>query len=146
MKPKKEFTVDKELLNVLSCFLKYHSKSDLRQALELYEKKTTEYICRTKNGIYKFYISDIDYIDIQKHTITFHVKQETFQKYGTLTNELNTLSPYGFIQCNQSYLVPLDKIKSIYHNDITLSDNTKIHMSRIYAPKVISAFLSNNRT
>ena len=144
MKRIQELITDKNIQRILSGCLEQYSVSDLEQALTAYMEKQKEYICRTKTSISRFYIRDIDYIDIEKHTITFHVKQDTFQKYGTLSNELNQLSSHGFIKCNQSCIVPLDKIKSIYGYNVILHNGTKIHMSRIYAPKVISAFSSNN--
>ena len=39
-------------------------------------------------------------------------------KYGTLANELKVLSMYGFMKCNQSCLVSLDKIKTIRRNEV----------------------------
>ena len=48
-------------------------------------------------------------------------------KYGTLANELKVLSMYGFMKCNQSCLVSLDKIKTIRRNEVILINNIRLH-------------------
>ncbi len=127
-----------------SNFLKQYGISGLEQALQLYIDMQQEYICKTKISISKIRISDIYYLKIQRHNISIYTKHDEYYKYGTLNNELKQLSAYNFVKCNQSCLVSVGKIKTIKHNEITLINNSKLHMSRNCAPKILAAFSSHN--
>ena len=135
-----ELLSDKNLEAHLSAFIKCYGKPGLFQALQSYTNMQQEYICKTKNSMSKIPIGDIFYLEINKHTITIHTDSNKKKKYGSLNHELKYLPHAEFVKCNKSCIVSIRKIKSIYDNDIILTDNTKIHMSRTYAPQVIIAF------
>lgn len=133
-------TLDPHLLNKLTSFVNEYGASGLDEALDTYTKMQSEYICRTKTGISKIHICDINYIEVSGHHLAVHTEHGIFSKYGTLTNELKCLSSYGFIRCSQKHIVALSKIKSVSVDSIIMTDNTEIHMSRGCIPKVITAF------
>lgn len=132
--------IDIELRETISNFLVQYGTSGLKQALQLYTDSQQGYICRTKTSISKLHISDIYYMEIQKHQITIYTQHGTYRKYGTLNNELKSLSPYGFIKCAQNRIVSLNKIRTINYTDIILINGTKVHMSKRYALTTITAF------
>ncbi len=135
-----ELLTNKEACNTLSIFLDQYSLPALEQALHLYTNTHQAYICKTKTSISKINIYDIFYLEINKHNITVHTQDGTYQKYGSLSNELKHLAPYGFVNCNQSCIVSLNKIHTIQHMDITLINGETLHMSRKYIPRVLIAF------
>lgn len=135
-----ESQIDTELQDIISTFLTQYGTSGLKHALQLYRDTQEEYICRTRTSISKIHISDIYYIEIQEHQITIYTQHGTYHKYGTLNNELKSLSSYGFTKCAQNRIVSLWKIRSICFNDIILINGTKIHMSKKYAIPIISKF------
>ena len=135
-----ELTQKKSLCCSLTSFLDQHGFSGLEKALQLYSNAQAEYICKTKAAVTKIKIYDIYYLEIQTHTITIHTEHGDYQKYGSLTNELKFLAPYGFIRCRQNCLVSLEKIHSIYDDTITLTNHLQLHMSQRYAPKVLAVF------
>ena len=139
-----ELTKDPNLNKTFTNFLQQYGLSGLGQALSMYKSIQLKYICKTKTTISKISIADIYYLEIQEHNISIHTQHGVYQKYGTLSKELQFLSPYGFIKCNQSCIVSLEKIRSIYNSNITLINNTKLHMSQHYAPKLIIAFSQYN--
>ncbi len=132
--------IDTELNDIISNFLKQYGTSGLKQALQLYENTQQEYICRTRSSISKINISDIYYMEIREHQITIYTQHGTYHKYGTLNNELKSLSPYGFIKCAQNCIISSSKIRSINYTDIVLINGTKVHMSKRYALATITAF------
>lgn len=134
------FSCDEDLQADFFSFLKNYGNSGLKQAMRLYMDKQQEYICRTRNSISKFKISDIYYLTIREHNITVYTHHGAYHKYGTLSSELDRLSVCGFLKCNQSCIVSLDKIRTIRGDEIILINNGKIHMSRKYALKVIMEF------
>ena len=110
--------IDIKLQDTISTFLTQYGSSGLNQALQLYKNTQQEYICRTRTSISKINISDIYYMEIQEHQITIYTQHGTYHKYGTLNNELKSLSPYGFIKCAQNRIVSLNKIRTINCTDI----------------------------
>lgn len=139
-----ELTQGESIQNTLITFLNQYGMEGLETALNYYESTQMDYICKTKSSIHKLKINTIYYLKIQIHTISVYTQHETYQKYGSLTEEQERLSPYGFIKCNQSCIVSLGKIRSISNNTITLINNTQLHMSQHYAPKVLIAFSCYN--
>lgn len=139
-----ELTSNEPLRSRITAFLQTYGTPGLEKALQFYAATQEDYICKTKKSISKVKISEIYYLEIQKHNISIHTEQDTYQKYGTLNTELKRLSSHNFMKCNQSCLVSLDKIRTIQSNDVILLNNAKIHMSRNCAPKILIAF-SNKR-
>lgn len=121
-------------------FLAEYGEEALMEALKLYQEQQQKYICRTRSSLSKISIRDISYLEIQKHQIKIHTSHGIYQKYGTLSQELELLSPYGFIKCSQSCIIALHKVRSIQNDDLILTDGTKLHVSRAFMPKVLTAF------
>lgn len=125
-------------------FIATYGESALQEAMQMYIDNQQVYIYKTKSQTSQIKISDIYYLKCQQHNITIHTSHGTYKKYGALRQELNILSPYGFINCNQSCIVSLSKVRSIQNNTVTLIDGTELHISRVYAPKVLTAFNGRN--
>ncbi len=139
-----ELTHTESLQYTFNTFLDQYGFSGLENALRIYSDMQQDYIYRTKSTLTKIKIADIYYLEIRAHTITIHTQDCAYQKYGSLTEEQNRLSPYGFIKCTQSCLVSVGKIRRICGNTITLVNGVQLHMSQRYTPKVLAAFLRSN--
>lgn len=137
-------SLQSNILTDIQSFITTYGESALQDAMQQYIDNQQIYIHKTKSQITKIKISDIYYLQSQQHNITIHTSHGIYRKYGTLSQELNTLYPYGFIKCTQSCIVSLSKIRTIQNNDIILIDNTILHVSRSYAPKVLSVFNGRN--
>ena len=141
-----ELLSDQTLKAQLTAFLKKYGKSGLRQAMQSYSDLQKQYICKSKNSISKIQPAEILYLEIQQHTITIHTASNTYRKYGSLESELSFFPPNEFMKCNQSCVVAIGKIKDIYSNNIILTDNTKLRLSRNYAQAIIFAFHGQRNT
>ena len=131
-----ELLSDQTLKAQLTAFLKKYGNSGLSQAMQSYSDLQKQYICKSKNSISKIQLAEILYLEIQQHTITIHTASKTYQKYGSLESELSFFPPNEFMKCNQSCVVAIGKIS----NNIILTDNTKLRLSRNYAQAIIFAF------
>lgn len=129
-----------EVNDMVKNFTKQYGVTGLKQALENYTQKNHSYIICTKESVTQIRIDEIYYLEIEGHHIQVHTEKERYCKYGTLNKELETLSGFRFMKCNQSYVVSLNKIRSISHNEITLINNERIPMSRKYASQILLAF------
>ena len=137
-------SLQSNILTDIQSFIDTYGESALQEALQQYIDNQQVYIHKTKSQITRIKISNIYYLQSQQHNITIHTSHGIYRKYGTLSQELTTLYPYGFIKCTQSCIVSLSKIRTIQNTDITLIDNTVLHVSRSYAPKVLGAFNGRN--
>lgn len=135
---------NKSLQSDILTFIATYGELALQEAIQQYIDNQQIYFYKTKSQITKIKISDIYYIQSQQHRITIHTLHNSYRKYGTLSQELTTLYPYGFIKCTQSCIVSLNKIRSIQNNDIILIDDTILHVSRSFIPKVLTAFNRKN--
>ncbi len=129
-----------EIQNKVHKIVNQYGVSGLEQALDYFIEMNQMYTICTRELITKIRVSDIYYLETRGHHIKIYTETEIYRKYGTLNKELETLSRFNFLKCNQSYVVSLTKIKSIYHHEIILINNQKIPMSRKYATQVILAF------
>lgn len=64
----------------------------------------------------------IIYIESDKRKIILHCTDTTIQYYYKLTDMLSLL-PKNFAQCHKSYIVNLDYIQSIHHNEVFLKNS-----------------------
>lgn len=135
---------NKILRSDILTFIAVYGESGLQKAMQQYIDNQQIYIYKTKSCSARIKINDIYYLQSQQHNITLHTSHGIYKKYGALSQELNNLYPYGFIKCNQSCIVSLSKIESIRNNDIILTDDTVLHVSRVYALKVLAAFNSRD--
>ena len=135
-----DFLKDKYLQDTISEFINQYGISGLEQALQAYSAMQQEYICKTKSSVSRIKICDIYFLEIREHTIDIHTEHATYHKYGTLNNELKQLSPYGFMKCNQSCIISLQKIQTVRNNEIILINHEQLYMSRHYAPKILMNF------
>ena len=135
---------NKTLQSDILTFIATYGESALQDAMQQYIDNQQIYIFKTKSQTSRIKISDIYYLQCRQHNITIHTSDGTYKKYGTLSQELNILSPYGFINCSQSCIVSLSKVRSIQNNTVTLIDDTELHISRVYAPKLLTALNGRN--
>ncbi len=139
MKWTKVIADTKNIQNKLFYFLEQYGIDGLEQALQLYSDMQQEYTCCTRKAFSRIRVGEIYYLKISGHHISIFTTSGIYKKYGTLSNELKVLGRFGFIRCNQSYVVAISKIQDVVHNQIVLTNGERIPMSRNYAAKVIVA-------
>ena len=57
------------------------------------------------NGKTRVRISDIEYIEVDKHYLIFHINGYEYRVRGTIREIEDRLSDYGFLRCNNCFLV-----------------------------------------
>lgn len=132
------------IISNINKFIVKYSEDALLDALKNYDSLQQEYICRTQTYIKKIPISSINYIEIFGHDIFIHTDNETLVKYGTLKNEYKKLKKWGFVRCNQSFLIPINKIAEIRGRDVILTTGDKFILSRSCATEVIYTYTKSN--
>lgn len=131
---------NKDLQNRIASFVSLYGVSSLEEALDFYADMQQTYTIKTKTSVSKIRICDIYYIEIDGHHMMIYTQNGTYQKYGSLSQELKFLSAYGFRKCSQNCIVSLYKIERIVQDEIILKDGSHIHMSRSCTAPLLSDF------
>jgi DNA-binding LytR/AlgR family response regulator len=83
----------------------------------------------TKNGICRISTDKIIYVEIIKHRLFYHLVDEVIEMTGVLSEVEATLKDFGFLRCNQCYLVNPKFIVSVKGKEIFVA-NTSLQISR----------------
>ena len=82
-----------------------------------------------RDGKQKVCSEDVVYIEVMRHTITFHTKRgDITTGNGTLVSIRERLEGLPFALCNQCYLVNLRYVTGILNNNVIVG-NYELHMS-----------------
>ena len=83
----------------------------------------------TKNGICRISTDKIIYVEIVKHKLIYHLVDEDIEMTGVLNDTEEELKEYGFLRCNQCYLVNPRFIISVKGKEVFIG-NTSLQISR----------------
>lgn len=73
---------------------------------------------------------DVRYVEVRKHEITFHVRDDAYTSWGTLKTFAELLEPAHFVACNRYYLVNLEHVKGLREGSIVLDTGVELEVSR----------------
>lgn len=120
--------------------------SDLRRALVRRKGTVITITEQHSSTVYSLNINEILYIEIlRKHCRIVMQEKELTVRYR-LTDLVDILQPYGFLQPHRSYLVNCRYIFSIEATSLTLDDQTNIPLSRNRVKEVKAAFMNYTRS
>ena len=85
-------------------------------------------------------LKDIKYIEYFRKYCIYHTEAGEFSVRQTLANALLELNDFGFYQIYRCYIVNLKKIKEIRKNEVILSDDTKLTISRGSYSDIVNAY------
>ena len=83
----------------------------------------------TPNGIYRTSSDKIMYVEIINHRLYYHLVDKVLEKTGVLKEAEKELQKFGFLRCNQSYLVNPKFIVSVKGKELQVG-NDKLLISR----------------
>ena len=108
----------------------YDFSLKFKKALNLYMIVETKNITiNTPNGLYRTSTDKIMYVEIINHRLYYHLVDNVVEKVGILKDVEKELQKFGFLRCNQCYLVNPKFIVSIKSKEIQVGNN-KIQISR----------------
>ena len=74
-------------------------------------------------------LSEIRYIESQKHTVIVHTQQKDYTYYNSLAKLEEQLEPKGFLRIQKSYLVNMSHLKKFQSQGAVLDDGTILSVS-----------------
>lgn len=109
-------------------YLQFSLKID--KAVSIAEKTfLNEIIIASENGVTKVNVNDILYIEVQGHVLRYHINNEILISSGSLKECEKKLGQYGFLKCNNCYLVNAYRISRIKKYDCYLDTGESILIS-----------------
>ena len=94
----------------------------------------------TPAALISFYADEVLYLEVFNHTLVTHLKGGREERASVSLSKAAELLPEGgFVQCHRSYLVNLDEARSLVRYQLTLSDGTKVPVSKQRYQEVRSA-------
>ncbi len=86
-------------------------------------------LLKTKNGMEKIPLSQIRYVESQKHMLIVHGTQNTWETYGRLGDMASDMPDY-FFHCHKSFLVNAHYIQSYEGRYFMLDNNIRVSISQ----------------
>lgn len=84
---------------------------------------------KTAYGMRRILLSEIRYIEVNRHRLTIHLETDTFDAWGSLKDLEAKLPGDKFSRCNIGYLVSLSHITGIDGDDVMIGDE-RLKISR----------------
>lgn len=104
------------------------------RVIEEMAHKDSTFTYKTSNGTYRVNISDVIYFESESNYIVIHLseKYENTYKFRETMSKLEAgLCEKGFIRVHKGYLVNQQHISILRKDEIVMSDNTIIPISRV---------------
>lgn len=100
-------------------------KLKIKKALRMVETCEEKVIPVAQDGqMYYLKSSEILYVEVEKHDLTFHTVQGTFVCDGSLKSIEETLEGADFYRCNYCYLVNLRHVASVGNTEVKVGGTT----------------------
>lgn len=84
-------------------------------------------------------ISQIYYLESQRHNIMIHTEKGHFLTAGPMKKMENQLSGKGFAKCHNAYLLNLRHVTGVLRSSVLLSDGIDLPVSRTYKKAFMDA-------
>lgn len=93
-------------------------------------------VIQLKNKKIKIPFKDIFFIESRRIYLFIHLADDVVRYHAKISEILEVLPNGTFIRCHQSYIVNIEKIKSMHRYGITIIDNQDIPISKRYVKMV----------
>ncbi len=144
----KDYAVDSYSVRALHYLLKPLSRTELTRALDCFLQQRTPRILHltTPQGSLRVPMANVLYFEIYNHTIVIHLSNGDNRSWRGSLQELETIVPSDqFVRTHRSFLVNLEHISEISHNQILLTTGDTLPVSRSALANVRMSLLSFDR-
>lgn len=111
----------------------------IQRALDRMRRRVQKYISIPfKGGMRKLAVSQIAYVEVQDHNLTYHTAGEALTAKGTLSEAEDLLGADSFFRCSKCYLVNLEYVDGVDNNYILIGGD-RIQVSRARKKALLDA-------
>ena len=109
----------------------YNFSVKLEKAMQFFKKhQEKDILINGKDGIHRITVSEIYYIEKEKDDVIFYTKGDNYQMRGSIKMMREKLEGMSFSECTSGCLVNLRYVNSIGKEELTLTDGTRLPLSR----------------
>ena len=102
----------------------------LTRAIKRCQQKAKQHILLTMpDGVKKFDISQILYVEVQNRMLHYHTVDEVYTVRGTMQSVEELFAPYHFAKCNYWYMVNLMHVTEV-RNNVAVVGGHELEISR----------------
>lgn len=113
----------------------------LKRVFNHIDQNRNDYIYLREDGrIKKISFKDIIYVEIQLHSLMYHLIGKTINTSGTLNNVEKQLNGKNFVRCNSCYIVNMRYVKEVRIDSIVMDDGTELSVSRRKKKEFLEAY------
>lgn len=114
--------------------------------LSIVEKSQGQIIViRTSRSMKYLKLSDILFIETQKHKLIYHTLEGDYETWGTMKEVCSMIQSSGFALCNSSYFVNLRYVDELDNCTISIRGN-KLPISRLKRKSFLDALTAYGRS
>lgn len=140
-----QYAIEGYSVNALDYILKpiTYPKLDkcMKKALMRLQNNSQSIVIKHNGVLMRVAVSDIEYIEVWRHSLIFHTVSEDIESWGALGDIEKELPSELFARCNRQYLVGLNHIKAIKDSDVTVGNkNVELRISRNLKKDFIAKF------
>ncbi len=99
-------------------------------AIRLLDDKNHIFAFKDKNGSHRLRIKEILYFESFAHDLKIVAANENYEFRASMSEIMDELSDFGFMQVHRSYIVNYDQIKSIKYEELIMANGDAIPISR----------------
>lgn len=132
-------------VNAFDFLVKSIAKEDVQRTIERAIERKREpdqrkILLKIHGGYQALLVSEIIYVEIRGHDLTFHATSGEFSSKGGLREVEEELSASRFARCNNCFLVNLDFVQAIEKDEVVLP-NGRLPISRNKKKEFVTRFL-----
>lgn len=127
-----------DALAYLSKPLKHEQLSEILKKIQQRQRPKNWYF-KSKEAHINLPYHQIYYFSVNRHWVTVHSKSLE-KKFRASLLTLAQGMPEQFVFCHRSFLVNLEHVQCIYPNELLLSNQVKLPISRNYYKSLVQAF------
>ena len=95
-----------------------------KKALDIYSlNENKDFSVKSTKGPCRISTNKLMYVEVMRHRLYYHLVEETLEVSGTIGKAEEELKEYGFLKCNQCYLVNPRFISKIHGFEITVGNS-----------------------
>ena len=83
-----------------------------------------DFTLKTASGPCRISTDKLMYVEVAKHRLYYHLVDDVLEVTGSLSKTEEDLKPYGFLKCNQCYLINPRFIIKIKGMDVQIGNET----------------------
>ena len=90
-------------------------------------------------------VYDIDYVEVRQHYLLYNIRDSAtgarlvIKNRGTMQEEVELLSPYGFVRCSSSFLVNIKSVTAVSRMNVHIG-NELLPIGRTFKESFMDAF------